>query len=111
MQTLLTNLKIPGWLWAVAIIVIIALIHTYGVQYGINPVIADIIVALLLGILKGLNLGTNQLDATLKVISELLSERAAVTGTTIRGSIPPGSVVYKDEIPDKPDKFLTFLIG
>lgn len=108
MNSPMKDVRIPGFAWAIAIIVIVSLIHTYGPQYGYSPLYIDMAVALLIGALKGLNLGTGQLEQALKIIDILLIQ--AVSEGTPRG---PAAVprINLTDIPDKPNKTVRFFLG
>lgn len=110
MSSPLKDVRIPGFAWAMGIIVIVGLIHTYGPQYGFSPLYIDMAVAILIGVLKGLNLGTDQLDQAIKIIDLLLMKEVAEVEGIPRG---PAAVprINLTDIPDKPNKTVRFFLG
>lgn len=116
------NIKPPGVLWVVLIVVAVALAH----RYLDDPFLVEVIVVVAGMILKSLKLGTDQLEEAIEIINifKLYRVRPVVTATGVqmRGTPQPGemeaerSAVDNDlaaalEPPPMPNKMMTWLVG
>lgn len=114
-------MRVPGVVWAVALIIIIAVVHEneaqIQAQMGIDPFIIDIVIAMLIAVMKSLSLGTEQLNQALDIVDKLLSSRRE------RLELPPGEgmrstkaeaaeqPVFVEEIPERPNPAMRWLFG
>jgi hypothetical protein len=118
------DVRIPGFAWAIGIIVAVALIHSNAAtietwhvgNFYITPIVLDTIVALLIGYLKKLNLGTEQLEDALDVIEQLQNANArAAMERESGGALPraPLSVspIEFEKIPKRPNHTARWLVG
>lgn len=131
MNDFMKKVEIPGIVWAILIIIIVASVHS-GESYlvntlGIQPWIIDMGLAILIGVLKGLSLGKGQLDQALDIINKLMSYEAQAEARRVeeiaspregmRSSyvtpVPPplDMASLADEVPERPTKFQQFLFG
>jgi len=62
------NLRIPGVLWVIVLVLLLTVIRIVVDQYGVNPLYFDLAVVAVIAILKAANLGTKELEELLEVI-------------------------------------------
>jgi hypothetical protein len=113
------DIRVPGVIWAIALIIIVALIHEnqayLEVQFGVTPYIIDLLVAILIGILKGLSLGTEQLNQALDIIERIVNRpvgpRPPGEGMRAPGTAGSTVIIPDDEIPRRPNPFTRWLVG
>lgn len=111
------DVKVPGVVWAIGIIAVIALIHANEVtiqqNIGLDAFWLDMLVAALIAILKSLSLGTAELNQALDIIDKLLLARAqaATPGTGMRSAEPAPPAVVVEEIPARPNALTRWLVG
>lgn len=138
MSDLMKKVEIPGIVWAILIIVIVAAVHS-GEGYltgtlGLQPWMIDVGLAMLIGILKGLSLGTGQLDQALNIIDRLMAYNArksneetaqieaqmTTPGVGMRSAHVEITSTLMDSlelediasaIPERPNKTLQWLVG
>jgi hypothetical protein len=70
------TVKVPGVLWIIGVVLLVALGRTYVTQQGLNPVYVDVLVVAAVAILKALNLGTDEIEELLGIIHELQTQLA-----------------------------------
>lgn len=121
----MNDVRVPGFLWAVAIVMAVALIHTYEAQIqaatGLDAYVLDLAVTALIGVLKGLNLGTGQLDQALDIIDSIIGRSRVRVETVEPGAVPMrggmSPVVTLTEAslpsapPPRPNKVARWLVG
>lgn len=109
----MTEIKVPGFIWALLIVVVVAVIHSYEPQIiastPFNAPLLDMIVVVLMGILKGLDLTDVQLEQALRVIDSLI-RREYETEEQMRGGIPV-ETSFAIAIPEPPSKLQKWLVG
>lgn len=115
------NIRVPGILWALAIVVIVAVIHENQEAWGITPLYWEVILVAAIGALKAINLNNDQLSQALDIIDNI---RRGVSVTQTRGSleVPIGGeeppVVTAEALdamtanaPPRPSKMARFFMG
>lgn len=112
------DLRIPGIVWAIVIVALVAIAHENAAAWHIDPIYSDLLVVVAVGILKSMNLGVDQLNQALDIIDNIKTQ-GAVTRT--RGSAAaPGGMVESDlaaldtitaNAPKRPSKLVRFLVG
>jgi hypothetical protein len=112
----MNNVRVPGVVWAIGIVIAVYLIQKFSVPIqeatGIDAFVLNlIIVPGLIGVLKGLNLGTDQLNQALDVIDLLLQRTSTPELGQTRGPGIEQPAVMKDDIPERPNPVMRFLVG
>jgi hypothetical protein len=109
------DVRIPGVVWAIAIIVAVAAIHENEayllMRFGLEPFYLDLLVGLLIAALKTLSLGTEQLNQALDVIERLLARRPHPPEEGMRGVETVETMEVVAEIPPRPNKLVRWLVG
>lgn len=100
----MTNIKIPGVLWTVLIVTIVALAHIYLD----NPILVDGIVVIAFAVLKSMNLGTDELEQLLEIIKRYQAQatRSRAEAGTISSSAPIPVIETEAYEPNKPVRWL-----
>lgn len=114
MKEVLQNARVPGVVWALALIIVIAIIHENEANLPIDAFYADMIVALLIGVLKSLSLGTGQLEQALDIIDAIRNRdaRSRTRSGSIEGVVDVAPVtVPESAIPERPNRMIRWLIG
>lgn len=105
------DMRVPGVVWAILIIVVIAITHENEVwiqmNWGIEPYLIDILVGILVAVLKTLSLGTEQLNQALDIIDRILANRRTER-EEMRGI---GTTLVDEAIPERPNPVMRWLVG
>lgn len=112
------DLRIPGIVWAIVLVAIVAVIHENADAWHIAPIYSDLAVVVVVGVLKGMNLGVDQLNQALDIIDNIKSQGtvARTRGTSITpGGMAESEPLITDTItanaPPRPNKLARFLVG
>lgn len=113
----MSNVRIPGVAWVIAIVVLVGVIHANAIWIEVNwhvePWMIDMAITLLIAGLKTANVGTEQLNNALDVIDQLLNDKATAFVAPPEGARGPASVapVEVEKIPPRPNKTARWLVG
>lgn len=115
-MTLLKDVRVPGFIWAIAIVITTYFINkftpTLELYTGIDAFVWQlIIIPALIGVLKGLNLGTDQLNQALDIIDLLLKRGKTMDTPQTRGLALERPPVEVADIPKRPSKLARWLVG
>lgn len=110
------DVRVPGIVWVVLLVVGVALLHENRGVLGISPALFDVILVGVVAVIKGFNLGTGQINQALDVIDTFRSQAGA---TRMRGSGEvssldadvPGLMISRDQIPQRPNPVMRWLVG
>lgn len=113
------DIRVPGIVWAIAMVAIVAILHENADAWHISPLYSDLAVVVVVGVLKGMNLGVDQLNQALDIIDNI---RATGSITRTRGVNVMGEtettglspVVVESmtaNAPERPSKTVRWLLG
>lgn len=113
------DIRVPGIVWAIAMVAIVAVIHENQAAWNIPVIYSDLAVVVVVGILKTMNLGADQLNQALDIIDNIKTH-GAISATRGGGSIPVGMEGSEDpavistltaNAPERPNNTVRFLLG